>query len=453
MSYLKLFRSGAASLLILLACAAHASAQPADPAASDEALKQGLAAAKSSQFPLALEYFTTAQKADPERSDIWFNLGLASAKIPGHEFRAIAFFEAYLLEKPDAPRRAAIEQSLKQLGLPIEAKILTLLDELKAMDQADPRYEARAGYADRAIKTLDAREHRPGFSEYLYGDPGKGKTLGSYDGRFAFELARGGSLPQAETYLSKYEDWIDQTLAQTHEPISYNYGVDLQLAYRGLMAAYARQNDFAKATALYERFKRRIGFIQSVAHNRISATVTAGLYACLQSNTRDGAGSFATLNAWRDAMLANRIGAPGEIFEQDALEIVADSQHAAHDEQGAKETMKQHPFASSADFGSSQRAADKMPGNFKVGEMDYDSGGGQESLRCWRPSQRKRDLLSLGLNGFDLCDGSELDVAKCVSKIKNGSSASEIESGLSSLVNRITEVYANIRYRGKHWQF
>jgi len=58
-------------------------AQTVAPAASaNDVFSQGLAAANTQQYELALEYFTAAQKAHPNNSEIWFNLWFAPSKIP-----------------------------------------------------------------------------------------------------------------------------------------------------------------------------------------------------------------------------------------------------------------------------------------------------------------------------------------------------------------------------------
>jgi tetratricopeptide (TPR) repeat protein len=443
-------------VLGLLSVPAPSLAQAADPVAANEALEKGLAAAKANQFPLALEYLTAAQKADPDRSDIWFNLGLASSKMPGHEFRAIAFFEAYLLDQPKSPKRAAVEHLLKQLGLPIEARILAMLDELKLMDSPvlrdDWRTEALAGYADRAIKSLDASEQRPGYPVYVDDDPAKGKWIGDEYGRLAFGLAQSGHLAQAEDYLAKYESWVDQLLSKLtapydsqKDPYSFRYGVDLQLAYRGLMAAYVRQNDFAKATTLYERFERRIPFIQSVAHDRMHATVTTSLFACAQARSGNKAGAKTTLSRWRDALLADR---PKEVagngYEQTALEFIAAALNYIGDEQGAQIAERKLSY-----FHTVTLSLDKNPSGFDGRLLRDNLNDPHEDLRCWLPDQRKWDLVGLGLKGFDLCEGTELDIGRCVAKIRTDSADTE----MTRLVVRLSEVYADIKHRGKGWQF
>jgi pentatricopeptide repeat protein len=163
---------------------------------------KGLAAAQAAQYPVALEYFTTAYRAEPEKPEIWFDLGLASSKMPGHEYRAMAAFKAYLIAVPDTPRRKAIEDLEAQLAAVIQGRLLTLLDEWQK--QATPVYmhdtnggcmalaevQALAGFTDRAIKTATSPE--PGCASLRDSFAGIVHHAG-----FISALADAGDLPTA----------------------------------------------------------------------------------------------------------------------------------------------------------------------------------------------------------------------------------------------------------------
>jgi hypothetical protein len=99
------------------------------------ALQFGLGAAKQEQWKVAIRYFLDAQQADPTVSKIWFDLGLASAKMPGYEFRAIAWFKAYLLANPKAANAAAVKAEISQLEIAYESRLGALLDALEPIVQ------------------------------------------------------------------------------------------------------------------------------------------------------------------------------------------------------------------------------------------------------------------------------------------------------------------------------
>jgi tetratricopeptide (TPR) repeat protein len=126
------------------------------PAAQD-AMEHGLAAAQLQNYKLAYQYFLDAQKANPGSAPIWFNLGLAAAKVPGHEFRAIAWLKAYLLANPDAKNAGAIGAQITNLEVVFEERLGKVVDALEPVTKAiadvelidpaglgaDGRYEAR----------------------------------------------------------------------------------------------------------------------------------------------------------------------------------------------------------------------------------------------------------------------------------------------------------------------
>lgn len=90
--------------------------------------EKGMEAVKQQDWNLAVSNFLVAQEADPESPTILFNLGLASEKIPGHELRAIAWFQAYLLVAPSAPDAAAVRNEVARLEVSYEAKNRAILD-------------------------------------------------------------------------------------------------------------------------------------------------------------------------------------------------------------------------------------------------------------------------------------------------------------------------------------
>jgi len=117
-------------MLALLIVPATAQSTSLSPQAQN-AFDHGLAAAQQQDWQLAVRYFLDAQQADPDASQIWFILGLASAKLPGHEFRAIAWFKAYLLANPNANNATAVQAQITQLEVAFEVRLTKIVDALE----------------------------------------------------------------------------------------------------------------------------------------------------------------------------------------------------------------------------------------------------------------------------------------------------------------------------------
>src|SRR5579871_384155 len=100
-------------------------------AASQAAMERAIAAARQQDYKLAYRYFLEAQKADPDAPQVWFNLGLAASRIPGYEFRAIAWFKAYLLANPSAENAAAINSQVAQLEVALESRLTKVVDAIE----------------------------------------------------------------------------------------------------------------------------------------------------------------------------------------------------------------------------------------------------------------------------------------------------------------------------------
>lgn len=107
-----------------------------------EVFSRGLVAAQQQDWKLAIRYFLDAHKADPDAPQIWFNLGLASSKLPGYEFRAIAWFKAFLLASPNASNAAVIRSQITQLEVVFESRLNRLIDPLEAVAKSFVDLEA-----------------------------------------------------------------------------------------------------------------------------------------------------------------------------------------------------------------------------------------------------------------------------------------------------------------------
>jgi Flp pilus assembly protein TadD len=92
----KILLAGLALLLPVAGAAQQKKSIPAPlPADAQEAIGQGIAAAKQQDYLRAVQFFQQARKIAPHAPEIFYDLGLAESKIPGRELRAIAWLETY----------------------------------------------------------------------------------------------------------------------------------------------------------------------------------------------------------------------------------------------------------------------------------------------------------------------------------------------------------------------
>ena len=99
--------------------------------AADEALDEGLAAARQQQWAVAIRHFLKAQNARPTAPEVLFNLGLAESKVPGRALRAMAWLQAYLLAAPNAANAEAVRTEIANLKVRVEGAIEKLVAQAK----------------------------------------------------------------------------------------------------------------------------------------------------------------------------------------------------------------------------------------------------------------------------------------------------------------------------------
>lgn len=115
---------------------AHLSATAPLPAAAQEALDRGIAAASSYDYQLAIRHFNEARELAPGVAIVYLNLGVAESLLPGRYLRAVAWFGAYLTAYPDAPNAASVAEEIAILERANRADIARLIAGVKdAIDQ------------------------------------------------------------------------------------------------------------------------------------------------------------------------------------------------------------------------------------------------------------------------------------------------------------------------------
>lgn len=140
---------------------------------------RALLAVKDQEWKMALDNLLAAQENEPRSPTILFNLGLTSEKLPGHELRALAWFQAYLLVAPESPDAMAVRNEITRLEVAYEAKnrqLLQRLDSLIVLAQKNINQLTADGsnqkWADAARSLLGvAAEFQAGSYYYAGNEP------------------------------------------------------------------------------------------------------------------------------------------------------------------------------------------------------------------------------------------------------------------------------------------
>lgn len=131
------------------------------PQVVEQAMNDGLTAAKQHDYGRALEHFRTAQRLSPESPDVLFNIALAEAKLPGRELRAAAWFGMFLAARPDAENRDEVRRRITSLQEANEARISRTIDLYNATieqlpAESAPYYVPDVQVRRDALKTITA---------------------------------------------------------------------------------------------------------------------------------------------------------------------------------------------------------------------------------------------------------------------------------------------------------
>jgi tetratricopeptide (TPR) repeat protein len=164
----RIFRSLVRVFIILAVafCAPLALSQTLVPAAQT-AMEHGLAAAQQQEWKLAIRYFLDAQRIDPDATQIWFNLGLASSKLPDQEFRAIAWFRAYLLANPSAGNAVAVRSQLERLEVGFESRLGKVIDALEPVAKVIIENQMVVSLGSKPIADTPASRKRLRMPSYV----------------------------------------------------------------------------------------------------------------------------------------------------------------------------------------------------------------------------------------------------------------------------------------------
>jgi hypothetical protein len=103
------------------------------PPKAQAAMKKGLDAAKLQEWTVAIRYFNEAHQSAPDSPVPLVNLGLAESQLPGHELRAVCWFEAYLILVPAAVNAPAVRQQISNLETRVKGNTDKIIEMLKVL--------------------------------------------------------------------------------------------------------------------------------------------------------------------------------------------------------------------------------------------------------------------------------------------------------------------------------
>ena len=325
-------------LLILLACMClvlpfAVLAQTATPAtlppAAQEALNNGILAAKLPDYLLAIRYFEEARKTAPKHPVIYLNLGLAESKISGRELRAIAWFGAYLVAYPGAPNAAAVKEQIAVLKVRNQSNISRFLKTVQdAAGQSSSFNEPSRGGTTQAdlylyeLTTwwLDSGDMAAAIkSANLVRDA---DLKGSVQGRIAIAKAEAGDIAGAQ----KTADLIQDARSRS-------------LGLIGIAKAKIKGGDFAGAKNTLASALKAVDLIETDSEFRKTGLAIRTEWLQSQHRTliaaaQAEAGDIAGAQKTTDLILAQHV-----YFKSGAQITIAEAQLNARDIAGAEKTL------------------------------------------------------------------------------------------------------------------
>jgi tetratricopeptide (TPR) repeat protein len=298
-------------LILFLLCSGSVCAQL--PPAAQEALDNGIIAAKVPDYVLAIRYFEEARKIAPDAPVIYFNLGLAESKIPGRELRAICWFSAFLAADPNSPNAASVKEQIQILKIKSQSNISRLITNLQdaAIKMRTPMGHGLDGIAGFWAKSGDIQA---AFKAVTLADDDSRRD-GAYS-EIAYAQAKAGDIPGAV----KTAAMIKKIWDRTHSFLNIA-AVQIE---NGDLAGTESSIAEAKRAADLETNWSKAHLLTEVGQMQIKAGNMTGARSTLKE-----AAAVTDLNWYSDDTIT-------KIHTQSPI---AESQIAAGDLEGAKQTL------------------------------------------------------------------------------------------------------------------
>lgn len=284
------------------------------PPAAQEALDNGIIAAKVPDYVLAIRYFEEARKIAPNAPIIYFNLGLAESKIPGRELRAICWFSAFLAADPNSANTAAVKEQIQILKIKSQSNVSRLLTNLQdaAVKMRTPLGSGLDGIATMWAKSGDIET---AFKTVALADDASRRDS-AYSG-IAYAQAKAGDIPSA----IKTAGMIQKLWDRTH-------------TFLNIAAVQIENNDSAGAESSIAEAKKsadsETNWTKAHLLNEVGQMqIKAGNMTGAQSTLKEAAA--VTDLSWRS---------PEDPVEKIHTQSpIAEAQIAAGDIEGAKQTL------------------------------------------------------------------------------------------------------------------
>ena len=391
---------------LLFLCAGNIRAQL--PPAAQEALDNGIIAAKVPDYVLAIRYFEDARKIAPDAPVIYFNLGLAESKIPGRELRAICWFAAYLAADPQSSNTASIKEQIQISKIKSQSNISHLI---KNLQDAAPKTQydvggigvlwAKAGDIETALKTVALGSDRyRAFTKELIVET----------------LLKTGDLPNAVQIAGIVEepDWKSR-------------------AFIEIIKVQIDNGDLADAESSIVEARRAADSIED-ANNKSDRLKAIGETQIESGNI---AGAQTTLKA--AVIAADLITIPDDASRKDiylesktqSLAFIAKSQISAGDIEGAKQTLlmafKYSELTSDPDERTKSQGDKILPSQAEAGDV-------KNALKTYQAFQKSVVLSNANTKSLFNMKYWNPQVKIVYAQIKAGDFA-----GASKMANEITD--------------
>lgn len=227
------------------------------PPAAQEALNNGIIAARVPDYLLAIRYFEEARKLAPAAPIIHLNLGLAESRIGGRELRAIAWFGAYLAANPDAANAAAVREQIAVLAVKNQSNLSHFITSVQSAAGQMSGYKkneglqrvavlwAKAGDISAALNTADLCDDTDSQKSYAYTVVSDVQAkAGDIDGalKTAAMIARNtDDIRRDLTYLGYAHSAIAEAQARAGDPVGAQRTFDYVLRTLALVPDRSRE--------------------------------------------------------------------------------------------------------------------------------------------------------------------------------------------------------------------
>jgi tetratricopeptide (TPR) repeat protein len=244
------------------------------PAEAKPAMELGMQAAKQGDYFAAVSHFEEANKIAPDSSEIYYNAGLAESKIPGREYRAIAWLGFFLSNNTASPKASTVKQLIRNLDTDALTHFFTIMEEVAKQEPSVlstlANLQASAGYYSSAVSTAKSIQNTEDRNAAL---EGVSDAYGSVLENVGRAQAAAGDVQAALVTVDQIKDHFIKSLAKTTVAVEQVKRGDKAGALQTLEQALRSMDNIAE-DYLKARVKRFISRAQALAGDIDSALKT-----------------------------------------------------------------------------------------------------------------------------------------------------------------------------------